>query len=127
MTSGDQHPGSGRLRGAVVVARCQRTTSATFGIRLYHDGSSTWSATWAFAIDPARADREGYTSTALSGRFAVDPAYPGCPSCGGTSFVLCSSCRRVGCWPGSGHWTCPFCGVGGMPAGAMTSLTVTND
>jgi len=99
-----------QLQAAVVLAQCQ-STPVVFGIRMQHDGSSAWAATWAFAISAARAAREGYTRTKLAGSFVVATQYPGCPGCGSASFAQCFACKSLGCWSGvDRNWKCPACG-----------------
>ena len=54
----------GPRRAAILTVRCVHDHSL-FGIRMEETGAGFWLATWAFAIPPERAAREGYTETPL--------------------------------------------------------------
>lgn len=110
MTRGLDRAVQPQPQAAVVLARCG-STPVVFGIRMQHDGSAAWLATWAFAISAARATREGYTQTKLAGSFVLATQYPGCPGCGSVSFAQCFTCKALGCWSGvDRNWKCPTCG-----------------
>jgi len=109
-----------------VTARCL-STSTVFGIRMQHDGASTWKATWAFEITPERAAREGYDER-LAGSFDLAPEYPGCPGCGHPSYVQCNVCKTLGCWSGvREYWGCPACGQGGVVQGRISEMSAGAD
>lgn len=125
MARTDDGGGDSPQRAAILIARC-RSSPTQFGVRLAHDGIATWWATWAFEISPARAAREGY-STTLSGSFQLAAGFPGCPGCGNPTFVHCSDCQTLSCWSGSsGAWTCGFCRASGVLS-PLTDVTATKD
>lgn len=51
----------------------------------------------------------------FSRQFSISPHYKGCPHCGNQSFVHCTTCGELSCWPrGKDGWhICPACDIGG--------------
>lgn len=98
---------------SVLIARCG-CTGKMYGIRVEKRNSNQWYCTWAFSIDEKRAQSEGYTDNRVKGSIYMDNEYPGCPYCGGESWVHCCSCDSLTCW---GHarekenpiFTCAWC------------------
>ena len=75
----------------------------------------------------AVAKREGYDKSQISGSFAMEPAFPGCPHCQGRGFVKCG-CGKVACWNGESQTvTCPWCGQCGQLGGQIESLDAGGD
>lgn len=110
----------------IVMSRCSRSKGG-FGIRLEHQSSNQWLATWAFAIKEGIAKKEGYDKSPISGSFALQATYPGCPHCQATGFFKCS-CGRVACWNQESRTvTCPWCGQSGELSGELTSLDAGTD
>lgn len=116
----------GPRRAAIVTVKCASDRSL-FGMRMEETAPGRWMATWAFAIPPERAAREGYTQTRLDGFFDVAEGYPGCPACANRTFAKCGRCSGLGCSTGQGHWTCPHCGVGDTLKGYIKFLSSNED
>lgn len=112
----------GARRAAIVTVKCVSDHSL-FGMRMEEIGRGRWAATWAFAISPERAAREGYTETRLDGTFDMAEDYPGCPGCANRTFAKCGSCSKLGCSTWEGYWTCPHCGAGDTLKGRITFLS----
>jgi hypothetical protein len=110
----------------IVIGRCNRSKQG-FGIRFERASASQWTATWAFPIRDAVAKREGYASSQISGAFAFDSGYPGCPHCQTRGIFKCA-CGKVACWDGESKTvTCPWCGVRGELSGQVTDLSAGGD
>lgn len=111
----------------IVVSRCA-TTKASFGCRLEETARREWNLTWAFALPPERAQREGYDRAEAKGSISVAPEYPGCPGCGSGGLVLCARCDRLGCWDRESRvFTCPWCTASGPIGGQITRLSGGGD
>lgn len=85
-----------------------------YGVRFerYENG---WKATWAFPIKKQGTEkREKYDSTKLSGKIWIDGNYPGCPYCGGKSFIICS-CGGLNCniHGDDNFFKCEWCNITG--------------
>jgi transcription elongation factor Elf1 len=71
--------------------------------------------TWAFKLDKAKAEREGFDTENTRGSMKPVADYPGCPYCGTYGIARCG-CGKLFCWHGEaardGHATatCPWCG-----------------
>jgi hypothetical protein len=115
------------MNAVVVLARCSHS-QLPFGIRFEEKTSGRWAADWAFAVQEAAAKREGYDRGSVSGSFAFDAAYPGCPSCRAASCFRCS-CGNIACWNGEQHSvTCPWCRcTGELSSGTVSDLNVGGD
>lgn len=96
----------------IVPARCQQS-GKMFGIRAEkrNDG---WHLNWAFEISEKEAAHERFGEDTISGRIVFDLDYPGCPHCGGMSFVRCGACGHLSCWDGEDMtFVCHHCGYTG--------------
>jgi hypothetical protein len=114
----------------IIMAKCSKTKE-NFGIRLEEKLSGQWVADWTFRMKAATAQREGYDQSRISGSFDIDDAYPGCPYCQDSGFVLCngslfSHCSKVSCGSGSTH-TCPWCNQTAKIGGKIQSLNTEQD
>ncbi|PSL53368.1 hypothetical protein B0I31_109158 [Saccharothrix carnea] len=115
------------MRADVVLARC-RQGSALYGLRVEQHPES-WYATWAFAIDEAKARGERYDATTIDGGLRIGEGFPGCPRCTADSFVQCGSCGRLSCWVSGSYWHCqwPPCTSSGNPRGAIRTFNAHGD
>ena len=102
------------LEANVILAKCSKT-GCTFGIRV-EKRNNDWVCTWAFPIDEARAKREGFNATKITGSLSLLPEYPGCPHCQANSWVHCGNCGKMSCYDGSTSVRCHHCNT------AMTNL-----
>ena len=93
----------------VIVARCKQTKQP-FGIRMEKMSDGAWHCTWAFKITDKAVSHEKYEDTMISGRVELDPEYPGCPYCGGSSWFKCNCNDKITCWNGESKVTCAWCG-----------------
>lgn len=80
----------------VILAKCSKHNK-TFGVRV-EQRENDWVRTWAFPIDDAKAKREGFDKTEITGSLGADTAYPGCPHCGAKNFIICLNCGKMSCW-----------------------------
>ena len=83
------------MEASVILAKCS-VHNRTFGIRI-EKRNNDWFRTWAFEIDDAKAKREGFDRNTITGSFATDPDYPGCPYCKKHGFVRCN-CGKISCY-----------------------------
>jgi LSD1 subclass zinc finger protein len=114
-------------RVEVVCAKCCKT-GALWGIRFEEFQPRAWTATWAFPIRADVAAREGYDRSSLSGQFLLGEDYPGCVGCLNRTFVLCGSCRRLGCAAeGARRFQCPWCRNAGEISGSIERLESFGD
>ena len=110
----------------IVTARCSQTKGCC-GIRFERRTRDQWMATWSFAIKEPVAQREGYETAHMVGRFGLEDSFPGCPHCAARTFFRCD-CGKLGCWNGeSRSVTCPWCGQKRELRGEVTSLTGGTD
>ncbi|MDR0496079.1 MAG: hypothetical protein LBH42_00535 [Treponema sp.] len=125
------------MAASVILARCSKHGRA-FGIRVEKRGND-WVSTWAFPIDDAKAKREGFDRTKISGSFQPVDGYPGCPHCGADELVQCG-CGRMICYKEGGTYgksekkperksennflRCPWCGVAIREIKEVESFTV---
>lgn len=65
---------------SVGIAKCVNTDKI-YGVRVEERKKGKWWATWAFAIKPEVAKREGYTEQPFPSDLQFDGEYPGCPYC----------------------------------------------
>ncbi|MCL1818321.1 MAG: hypothetical protein FWG35_05265 [Spirochaetaceae bacterium] len=65
---------------AIGIAKCP-TTREIYGVRVEEKADKKWWATWAFAINPETAKREGYTTHQFPPDILYEKEYPGCPYC----------------------------------------------
>jgi len=91
----------------IIMSKCS-VHNRVFGMRVEKRGNR-WVRTWAFKIDEAKAKREGYDKSTISGSFAIDEKYPGCPYCGEIQGMLRCNCGKISCWnverkSGRCHW-----------------------
>ncbi len=115
------------LNVVIVLARCSRSRQP-FGMRFEEKGRGSWVVDWAFALPEATARKEGYDRNTITGSFALDPKYPGCPGCGCKGWFLCGSCGKVACWNGEQRVvTCPWCSASGELSGTVSSLASGSD
>lgn len=94
------------LEANVVLAKCGKT-GRTFGIRI-EKRNNDWVCTWAFPIDEAKAKREGFNATKITGSLSLLPEYPGCPHCQARERIYCR-CGKMSCWDGSKSGRCHHC------------------
>ena len=95
---------------SVILVKCS-SGDRTFGIRIEKRGND-WVRTWAFKIDEAKAAREGFDKTRITGSFATDPKYPGCPYCGEKFGLLLCACGKIICWnQNRKSEKCHWCGM----------------
>ena len=110
----------------IVMARCSRNRQ-DFGIRFQEASDGQWAGTWAFAIAPSAAQREGYVRTELRGSFEFSEAYPGCPLCGARNIFKCP-CGKVACWDTETRTVvCPWCDHRGQLEGVIDGLGSAGD
>ncbi len=111
----------------IAIARC-RDSKNTFGIRVEEKAPAQWFADWAFSIPEAKAAKEGYDRSEISGSFVIDSQhYPGCPYCHVPGFFKCG-CGKVTCWDGEAQKvTCSWCGAKGILGGEMETLHAGSD
>jgi len=110
----------------IVVARCSQHRR-DYGIRFEEVAAGQWGGTWAFALQAAAAQREGYDKTELRGTFGFNDDYPGCPYCRSESIFRCG-CGKVACWDRVVQQvTCPWCNSMGTLQGAIDSLSSAGD
>lgn len=115
-----------RVKAGVVAATCQ-STGKGFCIRLEETSEHRWEADWAFAIETARAKREGYAGFSANGEIQFGLAYPGCPHCSAPSLVVCH-CGGVTCHKVEARTSkCPNCGQKGDVGGVVRSIKVAGD
>ena len=69
-----------QIRAAVIIAKCP-VTNKLYGVRVEERGIGKWYATWAFAIKPEKAKREGWTEQLFPSKLLYDKNYPNCPYC----------------------------------------------
>jgi hypothetical protein len=74
------------MQANVILCKCDN--KHTFGIRVEKRGGD-WVSTWAFKIDEAKAESEGYGKDKITGSFKPVDKYPGCPYCGGMRLNFC--------------------------------------
>jgi len=63
-------------------------------------------------------------SERLTGNFGVAGEFSGCPECGNKAYVRCGTCGELSCWPGSGSFVCPGCGVKSEVEGSINDVRV---
>lgn len=101
----------------IVICKCAEGRK-NYGIR-FEKSKNEWKATWAFDIKKQGSEkRENYDETQLEGDITVDIGYPGCPYCGGRSFIICD-CGGLNCNTASYSpiFTCGWCGKTGELTG----------
>ena len=97
----------------VLIDKCGECRKM-YGIRTEKRDVDEWYCTWAFPIEEKHARNEKYTDNKVVGSIYMDEDYPGCPYCGGESWVQCGECDSLTCW---GHeremenpeFTCAWC------------------
>ena len=119
------------MEASVILSKCSKH-KRTFGIRIEKRGSD-WVRTWAFPIDEARAKREGFDRTKVTGSLQAVDRYPGCPYCESYSFVKCG-CGKLVCYNGNckyegSAFRCHWCGnlIKVENIATAASFTVTSD
>jgi hypothetical protein len=68
-----------QIKAAVGIAKCP-ATGKLYGVRIEERGTF-WTATWAFAIKPEVAQREGYSTNEFPSNIKYEAGYLGCPYC----------------------------------------------
>ncbi len=112
------------MRATVILQKCAYTRK-TFGIRVQEMEDGEWYKTWAFPIDEASANREGYDKTRINSMLPALPDYPGCPYCGSKGIFYDHNCGgRISCYNGEEAVTCPWCNVTYNELGAMTEKAI---
>lgn len=110
----------------IVMSRCNHSKQ-NFGMRFEEKHEGQWTTDWAFAVKEAYAKKEGYDQSAISGRFVIDNAYPGCPYCHAKSIFKCG-CGKVTCWNGEIRTvTCSWCNHTGELSGHFETLNAGVD
>lgn len=98
----------------IIMCKCPQNHRA-FGMRAERIGDKRWLVNWAFPIKESSAKREGYDQTSISGNLEFAEEYPGCPYCGGRSYIICGQCSRLSCQViYNGYTTCEWCGNTGQ-------------
>ena len=97
------------MEANIVLFKCTKTHNL-FGVRVQKFSDGDWYRTWAFRIKESSAKAEGFDKTPIKGNLYATKEYPGCPDCGTKSFVQCNNCKKLSCWNGEDHLTCPWCG-----------------
>lgn len=101
-----------KIDATVVLAKCQEGKK-TYGVRMEKTNLG-WRYDWAFKISDQRAKAENYNETKITGAIYPDEKYPGCPYCGGKSFIICGTCGHLNCHNMKGKiFTCEWCGAQG--------------
>ena len=95
------------IEANVILAKCSKT-GRTFGIRV-EKRDNDWVCTWAFPIDEAKAKREGFNATKITGSLPLLPEYPGCPHCHASDRIYCGSCGKISCWGDNKSFHCHHC------------------
>jgi hypothetical protein len=100
-------------KNAYIDMRCANTSAhmlARFALR-----EGVWTLNAVENVQPRGSGISG-ENTEISGDFAMDPQYEGCPNCRNSSFVRCSGCGMAGCWSGTvgEPFTCKACGQNGI-------------
>ena len=99
------------MEASVVLCKCHQVHK-TYGVR-FEKRNGIWVYNWAFPIKETAAKREGYDKCVIKGQILPTEDYPGCPYCGGMSFVICS-CGKLNCNTQRGsQFTCEWCGTTG--------------
>lgn len=80
----------------IIPAKCSKHNKP-FGVRV-EKRENDWVRTWAFPINEAKAKREGFRKTQITGSLEATPDYPGCPYCGAKEFIICLGCGKMSCW-----------------------------
>lgn len=114
------------MKADVIISRCERSHGG-YGMRVEEREDGTWWATWTYALDEKRAEREGFGQTIIRSTLNVDRPFRGCPHCEANSFVKCGVCERFSCWRGAPMWKCAWCATSGTPTGAITSFGTGGD
>lgn len=70
---------SNKIDALVGIAKCPHA-GQVYGVRIEIE-KNKWTATWAFAIKPEIAKREGYTANQFPSNLIYSKEYPGCPYC----------------------------------------------
>ncbi len=100
------------IEAQVALAKC-REGKRIYGVR-FEKTSLGWKYNWAFELSDKRAKSEQYDNTKIKGTIYPDPEYPGCPYCGGHSFVVCMNCGKLNCNNSDDKiFTCEWCGAKG--------------
>lgn len=112
---------------SIVIARCVQSKQP-YGIRFQQDFVGKWTATWAFKRGERWLLKPRESSQHLTGGVALGETFPGCPHCGGGSFVRCGHCEAVGCWDKqTDPYPCPHCGRSAPIGGRIESLNASQD
>jgi len=82
------------MEANVILAKCS-IHNQFFGVRIEKQ-KNDWVRTWAYKIDEAKAKREGFDSTPITGSLVAIEGFPGCPYCTGIGFVICF-CGKMSC------------------------------
>ncbi|MBQ8849517.1 MAG: hypothetical protein IJ011_04175 [Clostridia bacterium] len=97
------------MEAKVLLVKCP-TKRETFGVRIQKMDDGDWWRTWAFKLNTAQAQNEGYDETQVQGNLNETEEYPGCPHCGTHGFVQCGKCKKISCWKHETSMVCPWCG-----------------
>ena len=121
------------MAASVILAKCVKT-GRTYGIRV-EKRENDWVRTWAFAIDEAKAKREGFDKNKIKGSLDATPEYPGCPFCGTNGFIQCGfPCDKLSCYDGGKTegksvtlFRCPWCGKTAKEIQIVETFSVKSD
>jgi hypothetical protein len=80
----------------------------------------TWLIT---STSPAAVRADVPVNRVLEGTFGIDREYPGCGSCGVSSYVKCGVCSELSCWDGEPTYRCFHCGNSGPVIGPIDSAS----
>jgi hypothetical protein len=117
------------LHVVIIIAKCSKKAGIYFGVRMEEKKHKEWVADWAFAIKEKTIHNkdEGYIQSLVSGKFSIDAAYPGCPSCNAKGFFKCQ-CGYVNCWDcDTKIVVCSWCNHQSHIDGNIESLSVNLD
>jgi hypothetical protein len=98
------------MQANVILSKCA-VHGSSYGIRV-EQREDDWVSTWAFAIDDARASREGFDKVKIEGTLQPVGNFPGCPRCGAEGLMQCA-CGHMICHDedreAKANPVCPWC------------------
>ena len=111
---------------AYIDMRCAKTPAYMLARFAFRDG--VWTLNAVKNVEPRGGGLAGENAE-ISGVFAVDPQYEGCPNCKNQSLIRCGSCAMLNCWSGSfdEQFACKACGNRGpVSEKAFTGLNIAD-
>lgn len=132
MSMGEDYSQRNILMG-LVVAKCSKS-GEKFAMRFKERSPGLWITDWCFKVGELsslnnESVENNSTLHSMSGRFELDPEYPGCPYCESKSFFMCHcGVGKYGCWDNmSSQVTCPHCKATAHLTGKIESLVSKSD